>query len=1034
MTKKSNALIGMLVVFAVLSSLFIYQWLHPDYPYPEARGGVLDARQWDFERQGIVPLRGEWEFYENRLLTPQDFRTDAAQLAEESRFLPVPGGWKGDFGDGYGAGTYRLRVQVSEPELYSLRGKKIRMSSRIYMDDSDLGGTGQPGMSAEQFTPSNLPFFGTIQANADTVDIIVQVASYDYLEGGLVQAPEFGLTADVTARVDNARLADMIVVTTMLVFAVYYAGMFRQWRKEPYLLFFSLFCLSIGLFFGIDNEILMATLFPEISFLLLQKLLFLLPCMAILFFTLYVYTYIDNRMSHAVRWLRRIAYLYLGLIIMLPNAYLVDILWSGILLQIMAFAFILLLVFRNRSRGVHVYSILLGVFFAMISWLYAQTRYQLALDNPYYMIVTPLLLVLSQSLLMSERAREAYLRSERLAEELMANDRQKDEFLVHTSHEFKTPLHSIINLAQVVTNQSGDKLAQRQRANLEYIIAQAVRLSTQVNDIIDYQRLRRGSLTFQNRLFDVSGTIQATLESLQYLRKHDEVRLINQVQPGTAYLNTDENRLKQILVNLIGNALKFTERGSITVAAASEEGWMCLTFRDTGTGMSEERRRLLLTDAMPDDSNGGPAASMQPSSGLGLRISKALATQMGGDLELQWSEPGQGSVFVLRLPKASAAPIMEEAEAGPGTQAIESAPIAEGRIQHTDEPHNEAKILLVDDDVSNIKVLQEILAPSRYRLLVAYDGASALKLIASHRDISLVLLDVMMPGLSGYEVCRRIRGDHPIYQLPVLLLTVRHSAADVAAGLEAGANDFLTKPFDGQELLARVRTLLQLREAVEQAVRIETLYLQSQIKPHFIYNALSGIISLCYSDGPRAGKLLGEFSNYLRLSFDLDPHHAKISLSRELSLVKSYVELEKARFGDRLQVDWHAEVSQETLIPALIIQPLVENAIRHGLMKRLSGGTVRIQAESDHEGLRIAVQDDGVGIPKQQLETMLTQERMGGSIGLINVHRRLMNEYGQGLQIESVQGEGTKVTIRIPSLGGRQRQEVNGFDESHDRR
>ncbi len=1021
MRNQLNALIGMLVVFAVLSSLFIYQWLHPDYQYPEARGGVLDAREWDFARQGIVPLRGEWEFYANKLLTPQDFRTNAEQLAAERRFLPVPGSWKGRFGDGYGAGTYRLRVHVSDPELYSLRGKKIRMSSSIYMNDTDLGGTGQPWLSADHFIPSNLPFFGTIQSDTDTVDIIVQMASYDYLEGGLVQAPEFGLSADVMARVDNARLADMIVITTMLVFGVYFAGMFRQWRKEPFLIFFSLFCLSSGLFFSIDNEILLATLIPTISFPLLQKLLFILPCLSILFFAQYVYTYIDNKKSSAARWLRRIAYLYLAFLIVLPNAYLVDILWSGVMLQMLAFAYILFLIFRNRSRGVHVYYILLGVFFSIISWAYAQTRYQLALDNPYYMIVTPLLLVLSQSLLMSERAREAYLRNERLAEQLMANDRQKDEFLIHTSHEFKTPLHSIINLAQVVMNQSGDKLAERQRANLDYITAQATRLSTLVNDIIDYQSLQRGSLTFQNRLFDVSGTIQATLESLQYLRKNERVRLINQVQPGTAYLNTDENRLKQILVNLIGNALKFTDQGSITVAAVSGEGWLRLTFRDTGTGMSAERRQRLFTDAMPDDGSGGPAASMQSSSGLGLRISKALAMQMGGDLELQWSEPGQGSEFVLRLPKASAAPILEEAGTDPRTQSIESAQIAEDRQPqpHAAEPHHGAKLLLVDDDVSNIKVLQELLAPSRYRLLVAYDGASALQLIEEHRDIALVLLDVMMPGLSGYEVCRRIRTDYPLYQLPVLLLTVRHSAADVAAGLEAGANDFLAKPFDGQELLARVRTLLQLREAVEQAVRIETLYLQSQIKPHFIYNALSGIISLCYSDGPRAGKLLGEFSNYLRLSFDLDPHHAKVSLGRELSLVKSYVELEKARFGDRLQVAWHAEVAQETLIPALIIQPLVENAIRHGLMKRLSGGTVRIQAEAGQEGLCIVVQDDGAGMPQEQLETLLTQERMGGSIGLINVHRRLMNEYGQGLKIESAIGEGTKVTIRIPSLGGK---------------
>ncbi len=1020
MRKQLTTLIGLIGVFIVVVSLFIYEWVQPAFQYPEAREGQLDARQWNFAKQGILPLRGEWEFYENKLLTPQDFRENEPQIEAERRLIQVPGSWK-DYAGGYGAGTYRLRIQVSEPDLYSLRGKKIRMSSHIYMGESDLGGTGQPALSADRFVPSNLPFFGTMKADTGIIDVLIQVASYRYVEGGLVQAPEFGLTADVSARRDNARLADMIVITVMLVFGVYFAGMFRQWRKEPYLVYFSMFCFVSGLFLSSDNEILMATLFPSISFLLLQRLIFILPYCSILFFGLYVYRYLNKSENRGIKWLCWCSCLYLILLVATPNEYLVNTRGLGLVLQIVVFAFIFFWIFRHRHRGVQVYSILMGVFFLIISWAYAQTRYQLALDNPYYMIVTPLLLILSQSFLMSDRFREAYLRSEKLAGQLIEYDRQKDEFLIRTSHEFKTPLHGMINMAQVVIEQSGEELAMRQRDNMGFIIAQANRLSTLVNDIIDFQSLQRGSLMIHNRLFDVSGTVQATIEALKYLRRNDQVQLVNQVWPGTFYLFTDENRLKQIFVNLIGNSLKYTERGNVTVAAESREGWLHLTFADTGSGMSEERRRHLFTDE-PFDSGG--ELTDYPSSGLGLKIAKALAVQMGGDLELQWTEQERGSLFELRLPEAA----VGSGERGIGQ--VEAAVGLERSLPETGsatpkfqtprtggvERPDAEKILLVDDDASNIKVLEELFASSRYQILVAYNGTDALELIETHRDLSLVLLDVMMPGISGYEVCRRIRAQYPLYKLPVLLLTVRHSAADVAAGLEAGANDFLTKPFEGKELMARVHTLLQLKEAVEQAVQMETLFLQSQIKPHFIYNALSGIMSLCYSDGKRAGKLLGEFSNYLRLSFDLDPHYAKVSLNRELSHVKSYVALEKARFGERLRVEWNTEASKEMLIPALIIQPLVENAIRHGLMKRISGGTVVIQTIPEQHGLRIVVEDDGIGISEEQLGTILSPDRSGGSIGLINVHKRLLNEYGQGLQIESIQGKGTKVIILIPSL------------------
>jgi len=1028
MSKQLAVLIGMIGVFAVVTSLFVYEWLHPKFQYPEARGGVLDARQWNFAKMGIIPLQGKWEFYADKLLTPGDFLGREKTLEDERRLIQVPGSWKEGVptDSGYGAGTYRLRIQLSESGFYSIRGKKIRLSSHIFAGQTDLGGTGKPDLSADRFVPSNVPFFGTFQADKGAVDIVIQVASYRYLEGGLVQAPEFGLTDDVLARRDNARLADMIVITTMLVFGIYFSGMFKQWRREPYLVYFSLFCLSGGLFLSIDNEIVLASLLPSLSFPILQRMLFIFPFLSIYFFVLYVYLILGHKGGAGSRWLHRIAYAYLILLIVMPNDYLVSTLWPGIVLQMIGFVFIFFWLFRHRSRGVQVYYILLGVFFLTISSVYAQTRYQLALDNPYYMIVTPLLLVLSQSFLMSDRAREAFLRSERLAEQLIVYDRQKDEFLIHTSHEFKTPLHGIINLAQVVIDQSGAEMAQRQRDNLVYIIAQANRLSALVNDIIDFQRLQRGSLTFHNRLFDISGTVQATLETLKYLRRNDQVQLVNQVTPGTCFLFTDEDRLKQILVNLVGNALKFTERGSVTVAAESRENGVRLTFADTGAGMKKERQQRLFTDELFED-GGEPKVSAYQSSGLGLKISKALAVQMGGDLELKWSEPELGSVFELQLP-AAAVPQMEQ-EAGAAEIAASREPlplsaagpaVREDTLDEAAVRPGDVNILLVDDDVSNIKVLQELFAPSRYQVLVAYNGADALQLVQRHRDsLSLVLLDVMMPEMSGYEVCRRIRAEHPLYKLPVLLLTVRNSPADIAMGFEAGANDFLVKPFNGKELLARVQTLLQLKAAAEQAIRMETLFLQSQIKPHFIYNALSGIISLCYKDGARAGKLLTEFSNYLRLSFDLDPRHAKVSLRRELSLAKSYVELEKARFGARLDVEWDVDVRTEVLIPALTLQPLVENAIRHGLMKRLSGGSVNIRAKADPQGLRIVVQDNGIGMAAEQLEQILQPERLDGSIGLINVHKRLMNEYGQGLHIESVEGKGTTVAFLIPSYAHR---------------
>jgi sensor histidine kinase YesM len=243
---------------------------------------------------------------------------------------------------------------------------------------------------------------------------------------------------------------------------------------------------------------------------------------------------------------------------------------------------------------------------------------------------------------------------------------------------------------------------------------------------------------------------------------------------------------------------------------------------------------------------------------------------------------------------------------------------------------------------------------------------------------------------------------------------VRNTQEDIGAGFEAGANDFLAKPFNSKELKARVRTLEKMKDSVIEALKMETVFLQSQIKPHFFYNALSIIISLCYSDGELAGRLLGELSKYLRFVFDINPYNSFVSLKEEISFVKTYVELEKARFGDRLKIEFNVdEAVLNYRIPALIIQPIVENSIRHGLMKRISGGIVSVSIKKYNNYIRIMIQDDGVGIDKEILKSILDSNSSINS-GLRNVNKRLLNEYGQGLLIDSSDGKGTNTIINIP--------------------
>lgn len=1037
MKRQLSVLIGMLLVFTVASSVFIYEWLHSTGNYPEAREGVLDAREWKFTDKGIIPLQGEWEFYKGKLLTPQDFADHAEELHAERLWLQVPERWDEKVSDhGHGVGTYRLRLLVSDLDDYSLRIKKIRLSSRIYMGGEKLGGTGHPSLSAQDFIPSNVPFLGRIDAKDKTVDIIVQVASFRYVEGGIVQAPEFGLTEDVMNRRDNARMADMIVITTLLAFGIFFAGMFRQWRREPYLIYFSLFCCSLGLFFSIDNEIIAANLFPSMSFLLLQKLLFILPYFTMFFFIHYVRLSLNDQSGRYFKTFIWSSYVYLALLIVVPNDYLITLFWFGAVLQIIGFCFIFLIIIRNRQQGVKVYYILLGVFFLTITWIVAQTRYQLAIDSPYYLTITLVLVVLSQSFLMTDQMQGAFLKSERLAQQLLVRDRQKDEFLAKTSHELRTPLHGIINLSESLLENKETPLASEHRENIRLLHLIGRRLSGLVNDILDMNRIRYGQLNIHLMPVDLFVSTRFVMEILSIAPFNSNVRLVNALPSKLPLILADENRLRQILYNLLENGLKYTDQGSVSISAERHGDLLHISVHDTGKGIPSEAMDNLFHPFFQHDEEGFHS---RDGIGLGLSISKQLVELQGGHLQVE-SEVGVGTRFTFTLPVLidsidSMDSVQEAAVTVEKSEADQLEPSYTGRNKeygkwtgqqslhqdghsptslsalHMSLNHGEMfHILIVDDEPSNLKVAMDAIDSLGHTYTTAGGGMEALEALREMKP-DLVLLDLMMPGVSGLDICREIRTLYDLAELPVLMLTASGQTRDTIAAFSAGANDILQKPFELAELRARVQSLLAMKSSSERAVRREMDFLQAQIPPHFLYNSLNALVGLSYKNVDKLRETIHHLTTYLRAKFTFVFHGDEVPLERELELVRAYLAIEQLRFGQRLTVRYTIDEDAHILLPPLILQPIVENAVRHGIGQKPEGGTVDIIISKRDWGVEIVVEDDGTGMDEDKLKLLMTGKPSG--VGIHNVNRRLQMRYGRSLEIVSQPNKGTKITIYL---------------------
>jgi two-component system sensor histidine kinase ChiS len=302
------------------------------------------------------------------------------------------------------------------------------------------------------------------------------------------------------------------------------------------------------------------------------------------------------------------------------------------------------------------------------------------------------------------------------------------------------------------------------------------------------------------------------------IARNKSLVLKNEIDPESVVVEGDGNRIQQIMLNLIGNAVKFTESGSVTVTSSIDpldDGMYVFTVSDTGIGIQEERIAHIFDTFEQAD---GPTERAYGGTGLGLAIVKKLVELHGGRI---WVDTafGSGSRFSFTLKRSTgiaAGDLRETRLFSDETASVErlsQVPIRTYKEDGT-ERRDRGRILIVDDDPVNLQVMINYLSLEGYRVSTSMTGADALGRLEDER-FDLVVLDVMLPRLSGYELCRIIRESYSMSELPVLMLTARNKPGDIVTGLEAGANDYLTKPVDRRELLARVGGLISLRGSVK---------------------------------------------------------------------------------------------------------------------------------------------------------------------------------------------------------------------------
>lgn len=404
-----------------------------------------------------------------------------------------------------------------------------------------------------------------------------------------------------------------------------------------------------------------------------------------------------------------------------------------------------------------------------------------------------------------EKAQIQAIESQTMAIESLKNiDKMKDEFLANTSHELRTPLNGIIGISESLIDGIAGNLSEKADNNLKIIISSAKRLSHLVNDILDFSKLKNKDLKLNLKSVDIKPLVDIVFIMMN-VTKGKNIELKNLIEKSTPFVMADEDRLHQIMNNLIGNAVKFTENGFVSVSAIQNGNMLNIIIEDTGIGIPQEKISDIFKPFEQVDSS---ESRNYGGTGIGLTITKHLIELHGGKIHVE-SEVDKGSKFIFSLPVTVEKPENKE-NTNELVSKIKYDFVMSEKIQTGElNDDNKVHVLIVDDEPVNLQVLVNHLSLQQYHISQAHNGKEAIKILERVKP-DLILLDVMMPGMSGYDVSKRVRELYPANELPIVMLTAKNMINDLIEGFESGANDYLTKPISKVELLARIKTHTQI--------------------------------------------------------------------------------------------------------------------------------------------------------------------------------------------------------------------------------
>lgn len=763
-----------------LHSFFLFGQIH--FALGQVQDGVLDLRSSENFHDEIY-LTGDWKFHWGDLLTPAEM-----QAAHQPDYFHFPATWNGAVSRGreelnhLGMATYQIQLLLPQeyPEL-AIYVKHVYSAGNLYVNDVLVNFGGEAGTSKITSKPQWVPHIIELPQSQDTITITLQISNFSHDKGGAREPIVLQAKQLLEAHYNELMAYDLLLAGALVMTGLFFSGLFFFGNREIPALSFALFCISFSYRIVGAGDYTLQIIYPGMWWWLSLKLEYLslfLPPMFLALYTNELFTF-RYRVNPFYVFVALSGLFALVSILFPPIVYtkLVEGYLFILLVAILFAAYTYYRAYRQRLNGAKwamLSSFVVFLIFGYEIFIYLGALVQVEVVS----FVGYTLFFFFQSVILFLMFTDALRRAKEEAEKAA---KSKSEFLSMMSHEIRTPMNAVIGLTNYLIDDQPKEVHVETLRTLKF---SAENLLVIINDILDFSKIEAQKIELDNQPVPIRELIKKLEQIFQPIARAKTLALkVSVSEDVPEVVLCDKTRLSQVLTNLIGNAIKFTNQGKVSVKLSREQQsdgyvWIRFEVADTGIGIDTENQKNIFESFTQANTSitrefGG--------TGLGLTITKRLLELYGADLQLE-SKKGAGSKFwfVLNLK----------------VDTVET-PVKKAQPANVKVPSMPFKVLLVEDNEVNVIVATKFLHKWGADVSVAKNGQEAVEEV-KRNSYSVILMDLQMPVMDGFTASKEIRKLG--INVPIIALTASVLMEDRQRIYESGMDDFVMKPFDPTQL------------------------------------------------------------------------------------------------------------------------------------------------------------------------------------------------------------------------------------------